>query len=113
MSGDTTDRCVDQHSVNMSANIIIGQVLVVYQSNIGRMLINMLAGTQQTYIPLLLKIFLTPIKQYRGISTCHVYLSQGHNTMQAITITPGKIHQTKYGALSHADMIGRRFGTKV
>ena len=85
----------------------------MYQSNIGPVLVNMLADTQQTYIPLLLKFFLTTIKQYRGISICHIYLSQGHNTMQAITITPGKIHQTKYGALPHADMIGRRFGTKV
>lgn len=42
-----------------------------------------------------------------------VILYLGHNTMQAITITPGKIHQTKYGALPHADMIGRRFGTKM
>lgn len=33
--------------------------------------------------------------------------------MQALTVTPGKVHQTKYGALPHADMIGRRFGTKV
>ena len=85
----------------------------MYQSNIGPVLVNMLADTQQTYIPLLLKFFLTTIKQYRGISICHIYLSQGHNTMQAITIMPGKIHQTKYGALPHADMIGRRFGTKV
>lgn len=38
---------------------------------------------------------------------------QGHNSMQALTVTKGKIHQTKYGALPHADMIGRKFGTKV
>lgn len=33
--------------------------------------------------------------------------------MQALTVTKGKIHQTKYGALPHTDMIGRKFGTKV
>lgn len=33
--------------------------------------------------------------------------------MQALTVTPGKVHQTKYGALPHSDMIGKRFGTKV
>ena len=33
--------------------------------------------------------------------------------MQALTVTQGKIHQTKYGALPHADMIGRKFGTKL
>ena len=33
--------------------------------------------------------------------------------MQALTVAPKKIHQTKYGALPHSDMIGRRFGTKV
>lgn len=42
-----------------------------------------------------------------------VILFLGHNAMQAITVTPGKVHQTKYGALPHADMIGRRFGTKM
>lgn len=33
--------------------------------------------------------------------------------MQTVTVTPGKVHQTKYGALPHSDMIGRQFGTKV
>ena len=33
--------------------------------------------------------------------------------MQTVTVTSGKVHQTKYGALPHSDMIGRRFGTKV
>ena len=33
--------------------------------------------------------------------------------MQALTVSSGKVHQTKYGALPHADMIGRKFGTKV
>ena len=43
----------------------------------------------------------------------HLLFLQGHNSMQALTVTSGKVHQTKYGALPHADMIGRRFGTKV
>lgn len=42
-----------------------------------------------------------------------VILFLGHNSMQALTVTPGKVHQTKYGALPHSDMIGRRFGTKM
>lgn len=33
--------------------------------------------------------------------------------MQTVVVTPGKVHQTKYGALPHSDMLGRKFGTKV
>ena len=33
--------------------------------------------------------------------------------MQHLVVTPGKVHQTKYGAIIHSDMIGKRFGTKV
>ena len=33
--------------------------------------------------------------------------------MQYVVVTPGKIHQTKYGAILHSDLIGRRYGTKV
>ncbi|XP_073235866.1 tRNA (adenine(58)-N(1))-methyltransferase catalytic subunit TRMT61A-like [Porites lutea] len=42
-----------------------------------------------------------------------VILFLGHNSMQTVTVTPGKVHQTKYGALPHSDMIGRQFGTKM
>ncbi|KAL9967910.1 hypothetical protein ACROYT_G026218 [Oculina patagonica] len=42
-----------------------------------------------------------------------VIIFLGHNSMQTLTVSPGKVHQTKYGALPHADMIGRKFGTKM
>lgn len=42
-----------------------------------------------------------------------VILFLGHNSMQTLTVTPGKVHQTKYGALPHSDMVGRKFGTKM
>lgn len=42
-----------------------------------------------------------------------VILFLGHNSMQTLTVTSGKVHQTKYGALPHSDMIGKKFGTKM
>lgn len=33
--------------------------------------------------------------------------------MHSIVVNSSKVHQTKYGAFPHAEMIGRQFGSKV
>ncbi len=42
-----------------------------------------------------------------------VILYLGFNRMMALTIERGKVHQTRYGALRHADLIGKQFGSRV
>ncbi|EDO48847.1 predicted protein [Nematostella vectensis] len=42
-----------------------------------------------------------------------VILYLGHNNMHSIVVTAGKVHQTKFGAFPHSDMVGKQFGSKV
>ena len=42
-----------------------------------------------------------------------VILYMGFNRLQALKVDAGKVHQTKFGALRHNDLIGVRYGSKV
>ena len=54
-------------------------------------------------------------KEYREIvregDTVILYIS--FDSMLALDVQHGKVHQTKYGALKHDDIIGKKFGSKV
>ena len=42
-----------------------------------------------------------------------VILYFGFDNMQQILLKSSQVHQTKYGALKHDDLIGKRYGDKV
>ncbi|KAJ7355066.1 tRNA (adenine(58)-N(1))-methyltransferase catalytic subunit trmt61a [Desmophyllum pertusum] len=42
-----------------------------------------------------------------------VIIFLGHNSMQTVTVTPGKVHQTKIWSTTTLRHDGRKFGTKM
>lgn len=42
-----------------------------------------------------------------------VGLYSGFNRLQHLKVEPGKVQQTKFGALRHNDLIGQKYGSKV
>ena len=42
-----------------------------------------------------------------------VILFLGYNYMLPLTVSTGETYQTKFGALRHNDIIGKRYGSKV
>lgn len=54
-------------------------------------------------------------KEYRDIivdgDTVILYVS--YDSMHALEIQAGKVHQTKFGAMKHDDVIGKKFGSKI
>ena len=42
-----------------------------------------------------------------------VILFLGYNNMLPLTVNSGETYQTRFGALRHNDIIGKKFGSKV
>lgn len=42
-----------------------------------------------------------------------VLLHVGYDNMLPIVVSEGKTHQTKFGAVKHDSLVGRKFGTRV